>query len=224
MVLAPRWAFERASDRLAYLPIQPTEVDQASTLLVPVEATSLQQSHRALPRMRRTLSRAARAGLCAESIELNDILIGKFVEEARAFGGQKNFFVPPVGWFKALTGPGLKSGHVRGGTDPAEPVSFKIFKSSIADNYTQVLVAFTPQSAHYLFGYDSRASGMNLSTAASAHFHVLEVCRQRGIPVYDLNGYTDPSDVLNPYSGVSRFKSQFGGHEVRFFCPKFSIS
>jgi lipid II:glycine glycyltransferase (peptidoglycan interpeptide bridge formation enzyme) len=105
-----------------------------------------------------------------------------------------------------------------------EKITFQLIQVSSEEAYTQLLIVFTPQFSHYLFGYDDRPSGTRQSTAAAAQFQALDLSRARGISYYDLNGYTDPSDLSHPYAGVSQFKSQWGGAEVRWAAPKFVIS
>ena len=226
MTLAPRWeGRECLQRRLSLLPVESTAVDQASTWVVPVDASAFDQFERTSPRMRRTLARAQKAGLCVEFLDVNEARLEAFVQGAQRFGEGKGFFVPSLKWFKALALPGAESSS-DGSLSLAgeEKMSFQIVKSFVGGDETQLLVAFTRRSAHYLFGYDVRSSSSRLSTAATAHFQILEVCRMLGVSGYDLNGYTDPRDLSHPYAGVSQFKSQLGGYEVQFFCPRFEIA
>ncbi len=213
VTLAPRWESEWVSQRLSYLPISPTQIDQASTLIVPVESTTPLQLERTHPRMQRTLSKAQKSGVHVESLDITPARIEIFAEELASFGRRKGFYVPPTHWLKTLV---LNS--------PRLDVSFRLFRSTFGKNYTQVLIALTPQTCIYLFGYDFRADDHSPSTSASAHFQVLENCRDLKVPAYDLNGFTDSRDLNHPYVGVSQFKSQFGGQEVRWVSPKFHIS
>ncbi len=102
VTLAPRWASEWVPRRLSYLPISPTQIDQASTLIVPVESTTPLQLERTHPRMQRTLSKAQKSGVHVESIDITPTRIEIFAGELAAFGRRKGFYVPPTHWFRTL--------------------------------------------------------------------------------------------------------------------------
>jgi hypothetical protein len=219
----PRWPLNLLSSRLGLLPIPPKETSQASTLQVAVRKTESERLASLSPRLRRSLSVARRAQVQVQSMSADIELISRFSKNMKAFGQKKGFFVPDESWLRALVLE--KAGAHR------EGLSFFLTEAVAEGAETRLLTCVHGNTAHYLLGFDRRDEQVpsSLSTAASAHFHVLERCAELGVETYDLNGYTDTSPLAplsnrdHPYSGVSRFKAQFRGERVEYASPVFVI-
>jgi hypothetical protein len=161
--------------------------------------------------------RARRTGVQVRTrpIELSEV--SEFVGAVRRFGDAKGFFVPAEDWFRALIGEGSESRR--------ENLKFWITRAQAPGARTELLTCVHGKTAHYLLGFDDRKpdAPSSLSTSAAAHFDVLERCADTAIEVYDLNGFTDPTDHTHPYGGVSRFKAQFLGTPIKYASPLFCI-
>jgi hypothetical protein len=211
--LQPRWLSQEIHSRIEHLPIEPREILRAATLQVPVKASVSDQFKSLSPRLRRTLSRAQCHGVRVQTRPIDLSELGDFVSSARRVGESKGFFVPAEGWFRALIGDNPE--EVR------ESLAFWITRAHVEGSRTSLLTCVHGKTAHYLLGFDERAHGApsSLSTSAVAHFDVLEHCAESAIEIYDMNGFTDPSDQSHPYSGVSRFKAQFSGTPIEYASP-----
>lgn len=223
--IAPRWESALASQRIQTLPIEPSDILEAATLQVPIEKTRKDQVQRATPRLRRTLARAEKAGVETYWSQVSTHQLPEFVLNMQQFGQHKGFYVPSLEWFQALVTPTAIAQD--------EGISFFLAEAAIRSNTpsqqvlrkTQLLIALTPHHLYYLFGCDVKNGNEHCpSTAASAHFRVLEESAKLGQTLYDLNGYTHPQSGEPSYRGVSLFKEQFGGQIVSYLCPQYFIS
>ena len=223
--LTPRWESHLASQRIQSLPIQPSEILEAATLQVPIERSKHLQIQRASPRLRRTLARAERAGVKTSWNPVQPHSLKSFVRNMQSFGNEKGFYVPSYEWFETLVTPSEISQR--------EKIHFYLAEAQINSNRsldqairkTQLLISMTPNNLYYLFGCDIKSQSETApSTAASAHFRVLEESAKLGKTLYDLNGYTHPDSSEHSYRGVSLFKQQFGGEIISYLCPQYCIS
>jgi hypothetical protein len=219
--IQPRWSQSLLESRLGNLPVSPHEVFQASTLQVTVHENEARRLSAVTPRLRRSLSVARRAQVQVRSQDADQESLTEFVSQMKIFGQSKGFYVPDAAWLQGLASPSADAKR--------ENLRFLITEARADGVLTKLLTCIhrtsESGSAHYLFGYDQRDEGAraSLSTAAAAHFHVLEHCAALGIATYDLNGFTDPADVEHPYAGVSQFKSQFRGQVIHYASPQFLI-
>ncbi|MFL5814294.1 MAG: peptidoglycan bridge formation glycyltransferase FemA/FemB family protein [Bdellovibrionia bacterium] len=219
--IQPRWSQSLLETRLGSLPISPKEVFRASTLQMKVHESESERLAAVTPRLRRSLSVARRAPVKVRSQDADPRSLAEFASQMKVFGQSKGFYVPDAAWLHGLAIPD--------GQAPREDLRFIITEAQADGALTQLLTCIQKSavgsSAHYLFGYDQREEGAraSVSTAAVAHFHVLERCASLGIETYDLNGFTNPDDAEHSYSGVSRFKSQFRGQVIDYASPQFWI-
>ena len=221
----PRWESHLAEQRIKSLPIQPSDILEAATLQVPIERNQQKQMERASPRLRRTLTRAHRAGVQTSWNPITPELLSEFVAHMQLFGEEKGFYFPSYEWFKTLVIPSDLSQKEEIHFYLAEAFIPSKLKPSEISRKTQLLISITPSSLYYLFGCDVKSfEEPSLSTAASAHFRVLEESAKLGKKLYDLNGYTHPESSESSYRGVSLFKQQFGGQIVSYLCPQYWIS
>jgi hypothetical protein len=215
--IQPRWLQGQLQDRLGNLPIPPREVFEASTLQVRVRESETERLAAVTPRLRRSLSVARRSQVQVQSWDAVGERLTEFAHAMKTFGKTKGFYVPEMAWLQGLIYS--ENGARR------EDLRFLITDAKAEGSRTQLLTCIQGNSAHYLLGYDQREDSAkgSVSTAAAAHFHVLSKCAEQGIATYDLNGFTDPSDLSHPYAGVSQFKSQFRGEVLRYASPQFWI-
>jgi hypothetical protein len=219
--IQPRWSQSLLKSRLESIPISPREVFQASTLQLTVHENETERLAAVSPRLRRSLSVARRVQVKVSSQDADRGSLADFASRMKVFGQSKGFYVPDEAWLQGLALPD--------GQAPRENLRFLITEAQADGAQTKLLTCIQKSSmgssAHYLFGYDQREEGAksSVSTAAVAHFHVLERCAALGIATYDLNGFANPDAVEHPYSGVSRFKSQFRGQVIDYASPQFWI-
>lgn len=228
IILSPRWIVEHVEviqRRLNFLPVGMIKHHEAQTLQIPIASDSESQLSSVSPRIRRSYRKARESGIrdiWVEPLHVeSEAALRSFAAGLREFGLKKNFFVPDPLWFSTLVFQNI----------PDEKIEFALVSAKEERGgeplpSTQLLVVFTPAMAYYLFGYDERNASKksNLSSSSVAHFAVLEKCRKKGIPLYDLNGFTDLRSTKHTYWGVSQFKSQWRGNQIQYFCPCFEIT
>ena len=76
------------------------------------------------------------------------------------------------------------------------------------------IVAFYKGRATYLFGASS-SEMRNLMTPYKLHWQIILEAKRRGIIEYDLFGIAPDDNLKHAWAGVTRFKKQFGGNEVK---------
>jgi hypothetical protein len=216
LVFRPRWPEERRAEWMRGLPVEEAAFSRAATLQLPVEASDELQAARSAPRLRRTLEMSRKRGV---ELRWDVTSVEEFALGLARAGRQKGYYVPPPAFLKALSAPGLdlelRILEARSSGMPGRPC------------LTRLALCLCAGIGYYLFGYDERDESVSssLSTAVCAHFEALRLLRTRAIPLYDLNGFTDPDESpSHAYAGVSRFKAQFGGRIVRYHCPEFRVS
>lgn len=202
LILRPRWADldeAQLNGRLELLPIQPVQTDRASTWIVPVAAADELLLKQFSGRLRRSLKRSRPADFRWSALAHDSL--DERIPVLRGFARSKNFYVPDVTWFKALTTSGktLRFFEVRGEVNGAQ---------------TWLLIAIKGRRAHFLFG---------MGPAVGAHVLVLQKLRELGIAEYDMNGFAENLRPEDPYYGVCEFKRQLGGKIERYTQPVFRI-
>ncbi len=79
-----------------------------------------------------------------------------------------------------------------------------------------VIVSFYHDRASYLYGASS-SEHRNVMAPYLLHFGIIDEAKRRGCTVYDMIGVAPPEAPLDhPWSGISRFKREFGGETVRY--------
>jgi hypothetical protein len=215
--IQPRWPSDLLEARLTSLPVPPKETLKASTLQIAVIQDEKKRWAALSPRIRRSIAVTRRAQAVVRSWEADSSRALEFAREMKEFGQKKGFYVPDAHWLQNLV---RKDGDVQ-----REVLRFQVTEARAQGSVTSILTCDDGKTAHYLFGFERRESGARsaVSTSAIAHFHVLGECAEKGIGIYDLNGFTDPSDSDHSYVGVSRFKAQFQGRVVDYASPLFWI-
>lgn len=75
------------------------------------------------------------------------------------------------------------------------------------------IVLVSDKKATYLFG-SSSDQYKNLMAPHLLHWTIMQEMKQIGCEDYDLFGIAPNDDPNHPWAGITRFKKQFGGHQV----------
>lgn len=214
LVLRPRWPKNEALKKLERLPIPSAGATFAATLKLSLEPERNPESS-FTARLKRTLRLAERAAVSARWQDLDTANLVEFALAAQIFGRTRGFTVPPIFWFKGLTGSG----------DPT--VRFGIVTAQTPGNETgcQLLIALHGPEAHYLFGHEWRSDATRaaISPSAFAHRFAIRHALQQKMKSYDFNGTLENPEPGHPYAGVAAFKAQFGAELVRYEVPELNI-
>lgn len=227
LTVRPRWSPEQLERRLENLPIAPTQVARAATVVIPIQKDLTEQFNKLSGRLRRTIRVGQRKSIQTCSSLVTPTLLAEFVPKMAQFATSQGFITPPLDWFLQLTkGGGAETESTGTGGSP----QFWLISSSYSEaekirSLCQILICIEGPSASYLFGYENRAPGIagSISTSAAAQWEALTICIKEGVHQYDLNGYMPEADSEHPYYGVSQFKKQFNGEVVNYRAPEFVI-
>lgn len=217
--IKPRWESHLTSQRIRELSISPHSYSQAATLLLPILESDEQQYQSFHPRLRRTLQQNLKLGVVTQHLIPASEPLQNFVETLTQYGRNKGFTVPPLKWFKALI-LGKTPSHLRFLLGTAT-----LKEAGQIQSESLNLTVIQGDTAHYLFGCETRKPGLRsaVSTSAVLHWETLRYCRTAGIASYDLNGYLPDASPEHSYHGVSRFKEQFAGRVIQYDVPEFII-
>jgi len=76
-----------------------------------------------------------------------------------------------------------------------------------------LIITYYDQIASYLYGASS-AENRNVMAPYLAHWNAIEEAKKRDCTLYDLLAVAPKDKPNHKYAGLSRFKQQFGGHQV----------
>jgi hypothetical protein len=210
--IRPRWREGQSARRLPLLPIQAFASTQATTLHLDLTGENPEISFE--PRLKRTLRVSEKNGITAHWDDLHAENLADFSKKMAFFGSEREFTVPSPAWFKALT-----SGD--------DSLRFALVTATTLGDEAQcqLLIALHGTEAHYLFGHETRATGLqsSLSPSAIAHRFAIRKSIQAGMKIYDFNGFMENVPTGHSYAGVTEFKRQFGATVVRYEVPEFQI-
>ncbi len=219
--MRPRWIVASFEEKIANVPVDCAGTSQAATLVLEL-SSELKTKKRFTPRLQRTLRKTLEAQPHIDFTGVTQERLKEFVPKMRAFGKDRDFYVPELAWFQ-----GLVQRHT-----PAEPQSLSFWLSEARWStgpwqgaYASLLIAVFGGHAHYLFGCDFKPEAMpsSLSPASAAHWKAICECIRLGCTTYDLNGYVENVDPSHPYAGVCKFKEQFGAELKRYVSPEFIV-
>ena len=99
-----------------------------------------------------------------------------------------------------------------------EDTRYKIQDTNINQSTNHVLasaiIAFYKGRVTYLFG-SSSSEMRNLMAPYKLHWQIIQEAKRRGFIEYDFFGIAPDDNPNHPWAGVTRFKKQFGGNEIK---------
>ncbi|MFA7252955.1 MAG: peptidoglycan bridge formation glycyltransferase FemA/FemB family protein [Patescibacteria group bacterium] len=75
------------------------------------------------------------------------------------------------------------------------------------------IIVYSGDTAIYMFGASSKEY-KNMMAPNLLHFEIIQEAKANGFKKYDFFGIAPNDDPKHPWSGITRFKKQFGGEQV----------
>jgi lipid II:glycine glycyltransferase (peptidoglycan interpeptide bridge formation enzyme) len=88
---------------------------------------------------------------------------------------------------------------------------FDAYSPDSSESLASAIVVFCGERATYLFG-GSSDQNRNLMAPYKLHWEIIKYAKDKGFKEYDFFGIAPEGAENHPWSGVTRFKEQFGGN------------
>lgn len=176
----------------------PTDLTPTDTLLIDILLSEEEVLAKAHPKCRYNLHIAKRDGIEVSSTQDAGI-VHAFYELLAETSIRTGFFIEPLGFFINLLSTAFKHDTAR--------LYLATYQGELS---AAILVVFFGRRATYLYGASS-SLGRNHMPAYPLHIAAMEEARKRGCVEYDMYGIDAFERRDHLYTGITRFKKQWGG-------------